>query len=303
MKFFEQSYEPGRLTGKSPRTVRNMKTTIRGFETWHKSEHGKKPKVTDLSRQVIHAYMHHFSEMGRQASTVNKIAANLSALWNWAYSEEIHSEPPKKITRLPEAKRTPTAWTLDEMRRLLESAAADDSLVCGVPSNLFWPTLIWTAFNSGARISAVMSINWADVNLDGAKLKILAENQKHGADQDVGLMDETVALLRELQPYSESTGTVFGCWMFDRGGSDWPTLNKGLRKILKRAELPASSRDLFHKFRRTFATHVHVEGGIGLAQEFLGHSTVALTKRYIDKSQLPETNQANYLKSPLARAA
>lgn len=119
MTFLKTSYVPSKLTGKSQRTVANHKTTVRGFTAWFRAEHGRKPQVADLSRASLDGYKQHLVTTGRKHSTVNKVMANLSALWRWAYLEEIHSQAPRKIERLPEVKRDPTAWTLDEMRRIL----------------------------------------------------------------------------------------------------------------------------------------------------------------------------------------
>ena len=93
--------------------------------------------------------------------------------------------------------------------------------------------------------------------------------------------------------------TVFGCWQRDRTSEDWPSLTAGLRRLLNQAGLPSGTRDLWHKIRRTFATQVCGSGGIAVAQSMLGHSSVAVTKRYIDPSQMPDANQADYLTSPL----
>ena len=77
-------------------------------------------------------------------------------------------------------------------------------------------------------------------------------------------------------------------------------LTAGLKRILTRAGLPTSERDLWHKIRRTFATQVNAKAGIAMAQTLLGHSSPAITQRYIDPTQCPENNQAEYLASPEA---
>ena len=66
----------------------------------------------------------------------------------------------------------------------------------------------------------------------------------------------------------------------------WPwrqdAIFRRLAAILKRAGLPNGPRDLFHKFRRTTASHIAAAAGIDAATRQLGQSGSAVTKRYID---------------------
>jgi len=122
------------------------------------------------------------------------------------------------------------------------------------------------------------------------------------ADQPVGLMPETIEALQDLAEHPACDETVFGCWTRDRNSDNWPRLTAGLKRILMRAGLPSGERDLWHKIRRTFATQVNAKAGISMAQTLLGHSSPAITERYIDPTQCPENNQAEYLESPVEAA-
>ena len=58
--------------------------------------------------------------------------------------------------------------------------------------------------------------------------------------------------------------------------------------LLQSAGVPASYRDNchFHKLRRTGATHAVIRGGMAVVCDLLGQSSIYVTKKYVDKSQL-----------------
>jgi integrase len=298
MKFLKKRYIPGKLVGASPLTIESYQSIVRQFNAWHIDVHGRKPQIGRLDRSLLGEYMSHLSKAGKAPSTINKARGHLVALWNWAHIEGLHSEKPSNVAKVKEPKRSPEAWTLEQLGNILKSAGECEGMVGDVPANVLWLALIWTAFNSGARVSAMMSIRWDDVDLESGWLKIRAEYQKHKEDQQVGLMPETIESLQRLAEYPRADETVFGVWRSDRTCHGWKRLNMALRKILKRAGLPHGRRDLWHKIRRTFATQVNASGGLAMAQTLLGHSSADVTMRYIDPRQAPKNNQADYLGRP-----
>jgi integrase len=224
--------------GASPLTIESYRSIVRQFNTWHVDVHGRKPQIGAFDRSLLGEYMSHLSKAGKAPSTINKARGHLVALWNWAHIEGLHPEKPSNVAKVKEPKRSPEAWTLEQLGNILKSAGECEGMVGEVPANVLFPTMIWTAFNSGARVSAMMSIRWHDVDLEGGWLKIRAEYQKHKEDQQVGLMPETIELLQRLAEYPRADETVFGVWRSDRTRHGWKRLNAALRKILKRAGLP-----------------------------------------------------------------
>ena len=100
---------------------------------------------------------------------------------------------------------------------------------------------------------------------------------------------------------------VFDDWPYDRTKEGWPALTLQLKYCLVHGGLRESvkkvtSRDLWHKLRRTFATTMYAESGdIELVRDMLGHSSIDVTYRYIDKTKVGRKMQADYLKDPSPR--
>ena len=75
-------------------------------------------------------------------------------------------------------------------------------------------------------------------------------------------------------------------------------LARHMRAIIAAAGVPASTRrssKTFHKIRRTSATITAVKRGLAAASELLGHSSIEMTRRYIDSSKLAGTDATEFL--------
>jgi integrase len=64
---------------------------------------------------------------------------------------------------------------------------------------------------------------------------------------------------------------------------------------LKASHLPFDRRCLFHRFRRTTATMMAGKVGMSAAAAALGHTSEAMTKRYVDPSNLLATRPIDVL--------
>ncbi|MBA3315288.1 MAG: tyrosine-type recombinase/integrase, partial [Planctomycetaceae bacterium] len=95
------------------------------------------------------------------------------------------------------------------------------------------------------------------------------------ADQVFKLLPDTLAAIAATEPARRDL-------LFP-----WPHCRRhfyrgGYQKILAAAGLTSSSRDLFHKIRRTHATQLANATDIATAQKSLGHANRSTTLRYID---------------------
>jgi len=71
------------------------------------------------------------------------------------------------------------------------------------------------------------------------------------------------------------------------------------KKILQAANLPCGRRDLFHRLRRTSATHLAAVAGIEAAEQHLDHRTPGLARStYIDPRFMPQIKAADVLPRP-----
>jgi integrase len=304
-ELFESSYvlKP-RVASGSKATVVDYRIQLRHLDRYFQSIAGREMLITDFSDQVIFGAMKSRLDSGCTVDTANKLRAFAVALWNHACDRfpDVAPRPPRRIDKFRPPKRDPECWSQEEFELILRAANKLCGTVGDVALSEFADCLLRVEYNSGARISAVMSIETAWVDVSSAQLVIRAEAQKDDEDQTVRLLPGTMDAIARLHVRGRLP-RLFDDWPYDRSVVQWPALNNLLAGLIVDAGLrpnraAVTRRDLWHKIRRTFATYITIKAGIETAREMLGHSSVEVTRRYVDKSKLGRRSQADLLTDP-----
>jgi integrase len=255
------------LKGICGRTLELYGFTIAAF-----AEHlGHEPTLDDLEELTVARFIAARLRT-RAASTAAKDRSQLRALWEFAARRRLLDRwPTIPLVRVPE--RIPEAWVTDDFKRLLASAAQERTSYDGIPAALYWRALLLLCYDTAERCGAVLPLTWSNVR--GQMVLFRAEDRK-GRRRDI---------LREI---SEETQAALDAIRGNRGPDDrvfpWPCgrsyLWKRLGIILKRAGLPATRRDKFHKIRKTTASYYAAAGHS--AQALLDHADPATTRKYLD---------------------
>lgn len=296
--FYDDVYRIHHHLASPPGTLVAFRGEINGLQKFFDLQlaaQGLAPRpvlLDDLSDELVAGAMEwKLNKLDCAVPTANKLLRTIKALWNFARRKKYLTTVPD-LDRLKEPQREPEAWSLDELQRILLAAsqrvgkAPRKGMVGEIPADLWWPALILMIANTGVRISAIMAIESAKLNLATGEVFVKAETQKQNADQRFELKPEVVQVLALIQPWRHRC--VFDDWPFDRQKSlSWPALEDHYEQILAAAGLPTTRHDKFHKLRKTFATFICAEAGPIVAQAMLGHSHMSVTKRYLDKSKLP----------------
>lgn len=296
--FFETFYCPYRFPGREQSTTaEDYRVQIRNLNAYHATLGRGEVMVTDLSSELLSGAVAWQIRRGRSTPTANKLARTIAAVWRLAHRRGIIDTLPV-VDRLPEMLREPECWSMEQFTTIIDAAERTEGRVGDIPAGIFWPALLWTVLNTGCRISAVMQAPTQGLDLVGGWIKMPAETQKHRKDMVFDLLPETRAALQTLDPRGRGLATVFGDWPRDRSGRGWRALTKGYRRILDSAGLPGDRRDLWHKLRRTFATLIAAKGGESVAQSLLGHSSIHVTRRYLDQRKLQRPSVVALLDIP-----
>ncbi len=286
-------------------TVRLYNTDAKKLDTFFATkwcdERGIAPRpmqLGDFSEPLLQAAMRYDVDVRKTAvRTANRLRRHALAVWQYASDMSVVENqrnpevplihPPKRALcpPFPSPKLEPECWSLAELGLLLDAAATMRGQINkDVRASTFHVAHMWFCYNTGARIDAVMRAPLANLDLDRGEVKLPAFAQKQNADQTFDLLPETIDALKRLCLHERypPTATIFSDWPYDPAPGDWQVLTGRLRKMLKAAGLRCGRTDLFHKLRRTFATHLAIEKGIVAAQQWLGHSSVQVTWGYID---------------------
>lgn len=176
----------------------------------------------------------------------------------------------------------------EEKPEIYEQAQLDAlSAVSDAQGRLWWDFFLMT----GMREQEVMHCAWSDVDLTGAIVKVthkpdLGWTPKAYRERVIPIPTRLVTLLKAAKARSDKTCKL----VFPTAGCR-PKLDflDCLKACAERAELDKADFWL-HKFRATFAT-LHLRAGVDLrtVQDWMGHSDIESTMRYLSPSMTPET--------------
>lgn len=295
LDFYEDLYRPQKHLASSPHTVASYRYELRNLQNyynWACRQRGQPTRpllVEDLSDGLLSGAMAWQIANERSHPTANKLRRTIASIWRFAKRKGYVMHNPD-VDKLKEHKHEPEAWTLDEFARIVEAAhkykgrAPRKGRVGRVASGIWWPAQILLTVSTGVRISAVMAIESAHLDLTKGEVLVRAATQKHLSDQRFDLKPEVCEVIAAMEPGRNVC--VFDDWPYDRTVLGWPALESHYAAILRLAGLSAGAKDKFHKLRRTFATFIAAEAGEVVAQAMLGHSSIYVTRRYLDKRQL-----------------
>ena len=273
-----ESYRRNRLRGCSPNTTRRYYGTFRAF-----GRHlGHEPTLDDLNDNDVPDFCWTVVESGRSSATGRKHGLQLCALWRFACRQGILKKWPEcEIPKNPE--RSPIAWTRSELRRLFETCQNQTGWIDGVQAAGWWQALHAVIWDTGERITAVLSIDWHNVDLDDGWLLIGAEHRKgRMRDKTWKLHADTVALLRSIiQPEREKV------FPFPYNPA---TLWNRYDALLKSAGLPHDRKHKFHCLRKSVGSYFEAAGGNAML--LLDHSSRKVTMAYLDP-RIVKTVQAS----------
>jgi integrase len=186
----------------------------------------------------------------------------LVTLWRWAADNDLCDLPQKlRSVRVPE--NVPTAFTIDDMQRLLWAANY-------LNNPLYWKSLLLAAYDTALRLGDLLSIERQDIWPDGS-LSIV--QRKTGRTHRVQLRPETMEAI-ESYLNGRKTGTI------------WPLLTQtrnGFYAVFRRLKRWAKMENGSMKWlRRASASYVEASHP-GMGWRHLGHAAPGLAEKcYLD---------------------
>ena len=265
-KFFSDFYKPLRLRGRSPNTFRLYGNTIKQFSKFLEHE----ATLDDMNDLVVSRYLDWRSE-SRSPHTADKERNQLLAMWRCAADRRmIEYRPTIPVTPMPT--RIPTAWSIDQLRRLLAVAKVATGSIGAVPSRVFWPALILVLWQSAERIGAIMGCRKSDYVRP--RILVRAECRKGGKRDKLYTFSDQACDLLDILANSGEGDELFS-WTKSREYM-WPCFGA----LVEQAGIPGGKRAKFHQLRRSAATHFAASGGDPVA--LLDHSSPKTTKAYLD---------------------
>jgi integrase len=227
-------------------------------------------RITDLTRADIKAWHQSMSatpyEANRALACLSKVL-NLAAV-DWELRE---GNPSAGIRRFPERKRE-RFFSDEELTKIGNALSAAEQTSSEPPGFVLLIRLLAT---TGMRLGEALALEWPDIDLPGRAIRL--RDAKAGA-RTVHLGAAAVAILAASE---EPSGYVI------RGRDPAKPLSahgaeNAWRRLRDRAGIPDAR---LHDLRHTAGTFAALAGGSAfVVRDLLGHKTLAMTNRYVERA-------------------
>ena len=241
-------------------------------------------RLCDADAMTVRGFLAHLDAFGYSAATTARKIATLRSFYKWMLNREHTETNPMLLIRTPkQAKRLPKAISVEHVEKLL--GAPDNRETLGARDRAILETL----YSTGVRVSELVDLNRADLDLTGQTLRIRGKGRK---ERIVPLGSHALAAIKHyltlLEPdprfrslrERSTTDTSVPLFINKNGGRlSSRSVRRKLDKYLRESGLDASISP--HTLRLSFATHL-LDNGADLrsVQELLGHQSLSTTQIY-----------------------
>ena len=259
-------------------SVNSVQSYARDLVLLQEFSAGHRTPVERLTRQRLEELVRHLMSEGRSPRSVARAIACYRGFYRFLVIDGRLKTNPADELRAPRAWKTlPRHLSVDEVDRLLEQPDVK------TPRGLRDRALIEVLYATGLRVSELISLRPADVNLDASYLTCTGKGEKQ---RIVPIGDEATGWVRRYLRDGRPAllGKRASPRLFVNARRGGPGLTRvGFWKILKAygrsAELTGALSP--HMLRHSFATHLLERGAdLRAIQMMLGHADLSTTQIY-----------------------
>jgi len=263
----------------SPHTCRNYLRDLEQFEGFLRSSGiSVSPQgevvIERVDRLAIRKYLSFLHRKNKKSSIARKLST-LRSFFRYLVKEQIISSNPAKAVSTPRIEKLlPTALTVDEAFRLVESPLKGEK---PKEMELRDRALLELLYSSGIRVSELVGLNLNRVDLGLGIVKVMGKGRKER------IVPVGAKAIQALKAYMEGRGVIEDSaplFVNLKGGR---LTGRSVGRLVKKY---TRNSGIFrkispHSLRHTFATHL-LDAGADLReiQEMLGHVSLSTTQRY-----------------------
>ncbi|NJN37947.1 MAG: tyrosine-type recombinase/integrase [Acaryochloridaceae cyanobacterium CSU_3_4] len=283
--------------GLAEKTVESYEFTllplVRQYGSW---------PIEAMDREILEDYLNSLTHLAY--TTHQRHQTVIQALFNFAVEQQLIRANP--ITRLKRRKPDPAKGEhrSDQTIRYLTSEQLSQ-LYAAVRRDYRTYTIVRLLHRTGARISELLSLDLADMDLEHQKFQVIGKGNKQRwcfYSDDAALLlakylknyrhgEHHPGLFTAQQPFSQTVSRV-----------SYRTVHQDWKRLI--AGIPELEGTRLHDLRHTFATERVGLMGIEELRALMGHQTIQTTLRYQKvTSQRAETVAQNAFKTLVTQTA
>lgn len=255
----------------SPHTITAYETDLTQFEKYLKEQYQIFP--IGATSQMLRSWIVDLIGNGIQNKSINRKISSLKSFYKYLLKEgKVSLNPTEKLISPKQSKPLPNFVQEREMNMLLEDIQFEDSYE-GKRDAL----LIELLYSSGIRLSELIGLTIADINLEGGTMKVLGKRNKER------IVPLHKIVVNKILDYLESRKTVAEehfLLLTNSGKKMYPKFV--YRKVnYYLGQVTTASKKSPHVLRHTFATHMLNNGAdLSTIKEILGHANLSATEVY-----------------------
>ncbi len=265
----------------SPHTIRAYDRELHGFADFVMAQLSADLPVQRIEHLHVRAYLGDLYTRGLSKASAARALAAIRSWFKWLAKRGLVEQSPAALVSTPKLpKHLPRVPTIEDMNRVVESAADD---------NAAWPerdrVIFELLYGCGIRNAELVGIDLADIHWANEAILVRGKGRK---ERYVPLGDAAARALHAYLPLREArlaeAGKSSPALLLNlRLRSDGRLTTRSVGRIVKHIALahglPADVHP--HTLRHAFGTHMLEEGAdLRAIQELLGHERLSTTQRY-----------------------
>ena len=268
----------------SPHTCRCYQRDLKDFEDFLKnsgvlSSPAGEATIEKADRIAIRKYLSFLHRKNKKSSIARKIST-LRSFFKYLVKEQVVPSNPAKGVSTPKVEKTlPTALTVDEAFRLMESPhrVSEKSFERSKEKGLRDRAILELLYSSGLRVSELVGLNLNQLDLDLGIVRVMGKGKKER------IVPVGTKAIEAIKSYLEERGMGKGDHPIFINALGGRLTARSVGRLIKKYTRGAGifRKVSPHSLRHTFATHLLDAGAdIREIQEMLGHSSLSTTQRY-----------------------
>jgi len=229
----------------------------------------------EFDGQHLLSYLTQLTSRGIASRSQARMLSSYRGFFKYLLAEGVLAKDPLRLVQAPKAtSKLPSVLTAHEIARLLHAPDVR------TPRGLRDQAMLYLLYATGLRVSELVGLPLADLNLSEACLAVMGKGQKRRV---IPMGDIAASKLRDyLQSARLRWDVKRSPYIFLTQRGEPMTRQAFFRNIKRYALAAGVTRSISpHKLRHSFATHL-LEGGADLrvVQTLLGHADISTTQIY-----------------------